>query len=665
MLAVLCLSFSSKASAQITAADLAGSWSFTCDFTLVDADYEGIVIGNSDVKIAGSSNLSITNFIVPEIQGAEIVWYASFDDQDNIIEFNRNYPSEATSLALANANGDYPYGNPMFYPTWNVVDASTINVPDFTVVIPNHASQTTEIVATVKNGKLTKNVDSNIPSGDMNFAGTYTINVYYQYSEAAGGQSGLEDIEMTVIQDETDNNKYYVSKLGEWTVPDLYGQLAITAVGEGNVLTIHPSFLTVGGTGTIMGGKQYPGSVYDPDLTVTLSYDGDKWEMSAFTTWEYDLTTAQSVYNFDCLWSPMSVKADLTGGEVTPPAEPASFEGTYTVFGYYYDYAAGNYSDDTSFLLVIDENNVVSQIAGYDLTALAEQGFTIYGEVDGNTFTFTSPSGFYLSFDRPFPILGGNPWDSAYTDEGIEMTFENGKYDLSDFSIWLYDVTDGSKTKQLAWIIEDVKVGDVADDEPGDEPGEEEDYTGTYTVTGTYVSYVDGVASNPVNDSFLMTIVFDDYGDYGLTAFAGYDVPDYYGDPACYLEDEGDVLSIYTTGMWCWLSLGEVSDLVGPADTDAYNEDGVVNIKFNSNEEGEISDFTVWQLNSESGEYTLLASWSNLTFVAGDQTSAVESIIDNNAPVEFYNLQGVKVQNPSNGIYIIRQGNSTKKAVIK
>lgn len=43
---------------------------------------------------------------------------------------------------------------------------------------------------------------------------------------------------------------------------------------------------------------------------------------------------------------------------------------------------------------------------------------------------------------------------------------------------------------------------------------------------------------------------------------------------------------------------------------------------------------------------------------------AVESIAsDDNAPVEYFNLQGVRVNNPDKGIYIMRQGNKTTKVV--
>lgn len=38
---------------------------------------------------------------------------------------------------------------------------------------------------------------------------------------------------------------------------------------------------------------------------------------------------------------------------------------------------------------------------------------------------------------------------------------------------------------------------------------------------------------------------------------------------------------------------------------------------------------------------------------------------DNEAPVEYYNLQGVRVENPADGLYIRRQGNKTEKVYVK
>lgn len=51
-------------------------------------------------------------------------------------------------------------------------------------------------------------------------------------------------------------------------------------------------------------------------------------------------------------------------------------------------------------------------------------------------------------------------------------------------------------------------------------------------------------------------------------------------------------------------------------------------------------------------------------------TSAVDDIFvydntDENAPVEYYNLQGVRVNNPSNGLYIVKQGKKVSKRIIR
>jgi hypothetical protein len=48
-------------------------------------------------------------------------------------------------------------------------------------------------------------------------------------------------------------------------------------------------------------------------------------------------------------------------------------------------------------------------------------------------------------------------------------------------------------------------------------------------------------------------------------------------------------------------------------------------------------------------------------------SSAVNSIVvdSENAPVEYYNLQGVRVVNPQNGLYIKRQGNKATKVLVK
>ncbi len=50
---------------------------------------------------------------------------------------------------------------------------------------------------------------------------------------------------------------------------------------------------------------------------------------------------------------------------------------------------------------------------------------------------------------------------------------------------------------------------------------------------------------------------------------------------------------------------------------------------------------------------------------SGVYDSVDEITVDENAPVEYYNLQGVRVANPENGLYIRRQGSKVTKVLIK
>ncbi len=62
----------------------------------------------------------------------------------------------------------------------------------------------------------------------------------------------------------------------------------------------------------------------------------------------------------------------------------------------------------------------------------------------------------------------------------------------------------------------------------------------------------------------------------------------------------------------------------------------------------------------------LTAKDGNLV-VADDTESGINDIVEadnSDAPVEYYNLQGVKVNNPDKGIYIMRQGTKARKVIL-
>ena len=58
---------------------------------------------------------------------------------------------------------------------------------------------------------------------------------------------------------------------------------------------------------------------------------------------------------------------------------------------------------------------------------------------------------------------------------------------------------------------------------------------------------------------------------------------------------------------------------------------------------------------------------STLTFNLSDENAGIGDITVENAggPATYYNLQGVRVENPSNGIFIRREGNKATKVLVK
>ncbi len=56
----------------------------------------------------------------------------------------------------------------------------------------------------------------------------------------------------------------------------------------------------------------------------------------------------------------------------------------------------------------------------------------------------------------------------------------------------------------------------------------------------------------------------------------------------------------------------------------------------------------------------------NTEYVSGLPTNGIADIVaDENAPVEYFNLRGIRVENPENGLYIRRQGNKVTKVIVK
>lgn len=94
-----------------------------------------------------------------------------------------------------------------------------------------------------------------------------------------------------------------------------------------------------------------------------------------------------------------------------------------------------------------------------------------------------------------------------------------------------------------------------------------------------------------------------------------------------------------------------------------YGNDGGTNIKFTTGDEIAEDDVVVvyGKLTDYNGSKQMSGSY---IVPLNGGTTGVEGIeIDENAPVEYFNLQGVRVENPANGLYIMRQGDKVVKVI--
>ncbi len=68
------------------------------------------------------------------------------------------------------------------------------------------------------------------------------------------------------------------------------------------------------------------------------------------------------------------------------------------------------------------------------------------------------------------------------------------------------------------------------------------------------------------------------------------------------------------------------------------------------------------------GSYRITVDWSDMSVTLSEPTSGIDATeaVDADAPVEYYNLQGLRVEQPlAPGLYIRRQGNTVTKVLVK
>jgi len=106
-------------------------------------------------------------------------------------------------------------------------------------------------------------------------------------------------------------------------------------------------------------------------------------------------------------------------------------------------------------------------------------------------------------------------------------------------------------------------------------------------------------------------------------------------------------------------------------DAKFYDKDGT---EVAVNADGQIAaktkGYAEWSVKAGDTYYFTVAgsklSLAGFIFTPDTSTAITDINVDNaNAPVEYFNLQGIRVENPQNGLYIRRQGNKVEKVYVK
>lgn len=231
-------------------------------------------------------------------------------------------------------------------------------------------------------------------------------------------------------------------------------------------------------------------------------------------------------------------------------------------------------------------------------------------------------------------------------------------------SQYVYITTDLGEVKPTEFMDLVVTVAKEGE-EPGDEPASGvANILGKYTVD-YYVLENNQWSTRTVDD---VTISQVEGNDVAISAniFASI-IPNLKPIPATYYPEDNTLVIVFGDIDSDWIVEGERDW----GDGDDEWEDAT-EIVFQIDEDG-----TIYSDTDDEWYYWLIfnpaTSWLDYAFMEVTFTlverTGVESIqgaeIDANAPVVYYDLQGRKVNNPSKGMFIRKQGNKASKVVIR
>lgn len=271
----------------------------------------------------------------------------------------------------------------------------------------------------------------------------------------------------------------------------------------------------------------------------------------------------------------------------------------------------------------------------------------------------------YYSYD------GGEPSymsfiEIGYGADGKAVTIDDGEtYDgQTEYYTRLKDITwentDGQitsndfdePTSDLYFGKNRIKSATITDDEWP--------HPANLTVTYNGINYSSSLVMT--NNEKLMSIDYkrtDNYGSYTADYFeVDYDDD---GEGNHYIDYSRDTKKVYTVDRFGLVTSDMSTDNTHYSDSEETTTEGLRGTVTYDPVHGYPTEYIEENKNSDSEEFV-----NSKRIVYSDYFSGINTVeADNDAPVEYYNLQGVRVANPSAGLYIRRHGNKVAKTYVR
>lgn len=401
----------------------------------------------------------------------------------------------------------------------------------------------------------------------------------------------------------------------------------------------------------------YPYDYTNGYASLTFSFDDEKnLSLDAYTI----VTVDHAAKSATILGSFKDAKGVAQAGADTP-AEVINFAGTYKVKATRLDYTQGlpPSSSDFEYDIVIEAGSdansyTVKSIAGYATVTM------VNATAEGNELSININYN-YLTSGQNFDVLGDASYEDAYsTTGGLKITYADGAYTINDYSVWgaAWSSEGTSYSRKYYFMYNTITEGPEQSGSGSDDTTEV-DWVGTWkmTIDKSQCMAMDATYEYPEVSYFTIEESTDNYL---IKTFMNSTDP-YGGILAAPSADNTTVTisnlsyALLSAGMKCY----NLADVNGQTT-------GTITITNNGDNTLTIGDFCVGYTDYSDNSTGLVLYIPSAAVTIEKQTSAISLVgADNsNAPVEYYNLQGVKVLNPANGIFIKKQGTRTSKVVL-